>query len=500
MRSRLMQWTTRTIGAVAVTALVTAGLAVSATPSQGAPPPSVVKARRAGLPVLSGSGVAGTPLSVLVDGLATLLPVQWLRDGTPIAGATGGTYVPDLADVGHQISALVTLPLLGGVETLPMTILAPAGGVPDLLTPPQLTGTPVVGELLTVLAPVFSLPGVATAYQWLSDGVPIPGQTGDTYTPGIADVGHEISVRVTSTLAGLPVLSTVTNILPISAAGGQTLSATAAPTLSGTAKVGKTLSVGGTEWNEEGVATTYQWLRDGAPINGATSASYRLVPDDLDSAISAKATGTKDGFTNGVVTSDSRTVTIGDAITWTRQPTIGGTAKVGRLLTADPGAWGTGGAPLFSYQWKRDGSAISGAVAQTYQVDAADVGRSLTVTITAARSGYEPGTFTTSKVAIAKAASALRASLAKKAVSRTQRAVLTVVLKVAGVSSPTGVVKVLDGKRSIAKVKLVPGRSGKATVKLPRLKAGAHRLSAVYAGTSTIAGAASKVLTLTVRK
>ncbi|HEY0949589.1 hypothetical protein, partial [Nocardioides sp.] len=107
MHSTTRQRIARTFGALAITALVTAGLAVStATPSQGAAPPSAVDGRRAGLPVLSGSGVAGTPLSVLVDGLATLLPVQWLRDGTPIPGATGGTYIPGLSDVGHQISAL----------------------------------------------------------------------------------------------------------------------------------------------------------------------------------------------------------------------------------------------------------------------------------------------------------------------------------------------------------------------------------------------------------
>ena len=498
---RITRAIARALGASVVAALVMSGLSVAvAAPSQGGEPPSSSSAQRAGEPTLSGSGVAGQPLTVLIDGLTTLLPVQWLRDGSPIAGATGASYVPDVTDIGHQISALVDVPLLGGIPTPSITILAPDGGLPDLLTPPELTGTPVVGELLTVLAPVFSVPGVETTYQWLRDGVPIPGETGGTYTPSLEDVGHEISVGVTSTLAGLPVLSTVTNILPISAIGEESLSATAAPTVSGTARIGKVLSASGTQWNQDGVTTTYQWLRDGVPINGATAASYKLVPDDLDSAISAKATGTKDGFTNGVVTSDSKTALIGDPITWTRQPAVSGTAKVGRLLTADPGAWGTGDTPLFGYQWKRNGVAIAGAVAQTYQIDTADFGRSLTVTITAARAGYQPGTFTTSKVAVAKRAATLRATLAKKTIAKSQRGVLALVLKVAGVTSPTGRVKVLDGKKVVSRLEFAAGKRGKATVRLPRLKPGVHKLKAVYAGTATIAGAKSTVVRLTVRK
>lgn len=490
----------RALGATVVTTLIVSGLGIAvAAPSQGGqPPPS--SAQRAGLPVLSGSGVAGQPLTVLIDGLTTLLPVQWLRDGSPIPGATGGSYVPDITDVGHQVSALVTVPLVGGVETLPITILAPDSGLPELLTPPELTGTPVVGELLTVLAPVFSLPGVETAYQWLRDGAPIPGETGGTYTPSLEDVGHEISVAVTSTLAGLPVLSTVTNVLPISDVGEQSLSATSAPTLSGTARIGKVLSVSGVTWNQGGVETTYQWLRDGAPINGATGTSYQLVPDDLDRSISAKATGTKEGFTNGVVTSDSKTALIGDPLTWTRQPGVSGSARVGRQLTADPGAWGTGETPLFSYQWKRNGAAITGAVAQTYRIDAADIGRNLTVTITAARAGYQPGTFTTSKVTVAKRAATLRATLVKTTIAKSQRGIIALVLKVAGVTSPTGRVKILDGAKVVSKLKFTAGKKGKANVRLPRLKPGVHKLKAVYVGTATISGAKSKMVRLTVKK
>ena len=62
--------------------------------------------------------------------------VQWLLDGTPIAGATGQTYTPAAADVGHQLSCTVnaTYPLLR------VTVTASSAGVKILVphaTPPD---------------------------------------------------------------------------------------------------------------------------------------------------------------------------------------------------------------------------------------------------------------------------------------------------------------------------------------------------------------------------
>ena len=45
--------------------------------------------------------------------------------------------------------------------------------------------------------------------------------------------------------------------------------------------VGKTLSVTAPQWNMTGVETTYQWLRNGEPIYGATGATYVLTTDDF---------------------------------------------------------------------------------------------------------------------------------------------------------------------------------------------------------------------------
>ncbi len=67
-------------------------------------------------------------------------------------------------------------------------------------------------------------------------------------------------------------------------------------------------------------------------------------------------------------------------------PTVTGTAAVGSTLTANPGTWTTGTA--LTYQWYRNGSAISGATAATRVLAAADQGAKLTVRVTGTKTGY----------------------------------------------------------------------------------------------------------------
>jgi GH25 family lysozyme M1 (1,4-beta-N-acetylmuramidase) len=70
-------------------------------------------------------------------------------------------------------------------------------------------------------------------------------------------------------------------------------------------------------------------------------------------------------------------------------PSLVGTAQVGKLLAAVPGLWGGGKPVRFAYQWQRcdaagqNCAAISGAIADKYTPAAGDVGRSLTVVVSA---------------------------------------------------------------------------------------------------------------------
>jgi hypothetical protein len=74
------------------------------------------------------------------------------------------------------------------------------------------------------------------------------------------------------------------------------------------------------------------------------------------------------------------------ALVSTALPAITGTAQVGQTLTVTNGTW-TGSPTSYTRQWKAAGVAISGATATTYVPVAGDVGKTITCTVTAVKSG-----------------------------------------------------------------------------------------------------------------
>ena len=68
-------------------------------------------------------------------------------------------------------------------------------------------------------------------------------------------------------------------------------------------------------------------------------------------------------------------------------PAITGAAQVGQTLSASTGSWtSAAGSLTYTYQWKRGGTSISGATASSYMPVVADIGSTLTVTVTATNS------------------------------------------------------------------------------------------------------------------
>lgn len=67
----------------------------------------------------------------------------------------------------------------------------------------------------------------------------------------------------------------------------------------------------------------------------------------------------------------------------TAVPAISGTAKTGFTVTSSTGTFKGFPTPTYTYQWKRNGTPISGAIAAAYVLQAADVGQPITCTVTA---------------------------------------------------------------------------------------------------------------------
>lgn len=250
-----------------------------------------------------------------------------------------------------------------------------------LMPTPTISGTAQVGAILTANPGTWD-EGTSLTYQWMRNGAYIPGATQASYTVSASDVGKQITVAVSATKPGYsPARKTSAQTSTV--AKGVLTSAT--PTLSGTPAVGWTVTAVPGEWGPSPVTYTYQWLRGGAAISGATAASYTPVAADAGAMLSVTVTGAKSGYVTKAITSASATVLKGTLSGAT--PTISGTAKVGYTLTARAGTWAPAPVTL-GYQWLRNGVAISGATSSTYKLIATDKGKRITVRVTGTKTGY----------------------------------------------------------------------------------------------------------------
>jgi hypothetical protein len=258
---------------------------------------------------------------------------------------------------------------------------------------PTIGGVARVGSSLSVSAGVWQPAPVSLAYQWLRNGVVVAGATKGTYALVAADLGAVMSVRVTGSKAGYTSVSKTSagtaKVSPALSVSGPV------PTVSGTVRVGKVLSVKPGSWQPAPVSLAYQWLRNGVVVGGATKSSYVLTAADLGAVVSVRVTGSKVGYASVVRVSKSTSKVAAGVLSGVK-PKVSGKAKVGRTLAVRPGVWGPSGVVL-TYQWLRNGKKITGATGASYLVVKADKGKKLTVKVTGTLTGYTTLTKTSAK-------------------------------------------------------------------------------------------------------
>ena len=340
-----------------------------------------------GVPSISGTVEVGDTLTASTSGIADTdgltnasYSYEWLRnDGSTdmvIQDATGTSYTLIGADEGKTIKVKVSFTDDAGNEetlTSAATVSVAARSNSPATGAPTISGTAQVGETVTAntsgIADPDGLTNAAYSYQWIandgSSGTDIQDATGASYTLVNADEGKTIKVEVSFTDdAGHE--ETLTSAATGEVAARPNSPATSAPTITGTAQVGETLTA-----STSGIADTdgltkvsysYQWVRnDGSSdtdIQDETDSTYSLVDADEGKTIKVKVTFTDDsGHEETLTSTATAAVAARPNSPATGSPTISGTVQVGETLTASTsGIADTDGLTnvSYSYQWIRN--------------------------------------------------------------------------------------------------------------------------------------------------
>jgi hypothetical protein len=156
----------------------------------------------------------------------------------------------------------------------------------------------------------------------------------------------------------------------------------------------ETLTCEAGQWGGE-PTFSYQWLRNGAVIGGATTNTYATVSADEDKVVQCLVAGTNAG---GTVSVASLPGTLVPPLSATAPPSpLEGRPfvevedekepKVGNTLACEQFSDAWNGKPTFSYQWLRNGAPVLGATAATYTLTTPDEGRVLQCLVTATNAG-----------------------------------------------------------------------------------------------------------------
>jgi len=365
-----------------VTAASNSGSSFSVTVSNSAGRATSSAASLTVTPVVTAPAVTSQSQSVPAGATATFtvaatgtapLTYQWSMNGAAISGATAAAYTTPATTLANSgASFTVAVSNGGGSANSTAALLTVNPVTPTITTQPQ-NQSVLAGATAT-----FTVAAAGTAplsYQWSQNGTAISGATTASYTtPATTTANNGASFTVTVSNGGGSVTSgpAVLTVTPLTVAPSITIQ-----------PQNQSVNVGATATftvTAAGTAPSYQWLQNGTAISGATAASYTTPATALtDSGSNFSVTVSNSA---GSVTSTAATLTVtAVAPSITTQPQ-NQSVTVGASATFTVAAAGT--APL-SYQWSRNGTAITGATTASYTTPAttlADSASSFSVTVT----------------------------------------------------------------------------------------------------------------------
>ncbi|WP_019144674.1 Ig-like domain repeat protein [Aeromicrobium massiliense] len=234
-------------------------------------------------------------------------------------------------------------------------------------------------------------------------------------------------------------------------------------TITGTAKVGQTLTANPGDWAAE-ANKAYTWFVDGTEDKTVAEPKnqYPLKPAHEGKKITVKVTGTATGYDEASSTSVATAAVAKGTIDNPPAVTIDGELKVGKELTAKHDDWPAGIQP--TYAWSINGQVVDTAKAKTFTLEPAHVGASVSVTVSGSAEGYDPAT-STSPASDARVAKGTFEAKPKVTVTGTAQVASTLTAK--SEAWPTGTVVayswIVDGKEigKADKLTIAPAQVGK---------------------------------------
>lgn len=259
-------------------------------------------------------------------------------------------------------------------------------------------GDPAVGGRLTAEPGTWSPAPVTLKYQWIhyngSTRVAIPGATTASLVPTEALRGKDVHVEVTASKSGYV---SRTDTLAGGTIGGKTPTL-ASFTVTGARSVGSVLTANVGAVSPSTAFREITWRANGVRIPGVYDTNtYTITSATYGKVISADLRVY--AWQDGSYANERHAFAYVAGLLTASTPIISGTRTVGATLTASAGTWSPAPVTL-TYQWRRDGAAISGATASTFVTTAADNGKSLTVTVTGTKARHTTQSRTSAAVTI----------------------------------------------------------------------------------------------------
>lgn len=245
----------------------------------------------------------------------------------------------------------------------------------------SISGTPEVGRTLTAVPGTWSPTATSYRYTWKVDGAVVTSATSNTFTVPASAAGKTIKVLITGLRQYHESLAASA---PVTIAPGTFTSPR--PTVKGTVKVGRTLTVSPGTWSPAPSSLKYVWKANGTTVSTRSTNTLVVPASAKGKRLTVTVTGSRSGYTPRSVASTATSV-VAPATFKAPRPAIKGTKRVGSTLTVVRGSWSPTPSAV-KYVWKANGVTISTRTSSKFVVPAKARGKQLTVTVTGTKAGY----------------------------------------------------------------------------------------------------------------